>query len=425
MKVCVIGAGAAGIMCAITAAREGATVFIIEKNEKIGKKLYITGKGRCNVTNSTDFDGFMSNIVSNKKFTISALKSFDSEKCIAFFQSLGLPLKTERGNRVFPVSDKSSDVIRVLRNELDRTGVTLCLNETVTSLTYSNGKIISVRTNKGNYSADAIVVCTGGKSYPLTGSTGDGYLFAESVGHRIVPPVPSLCGFILDCVSDTNGTFIPLSRLSKLQGISLKNVSGKVVANNNNKVLFEEFGEMLFTEKGISGPIVLTLSAYVNRLSCEEYRFSLDLKPALTEKQLDDRLLRDFSNEQNKMFKNSLHALLPSGLIPFIVSLSNIPEEKPIRDIKKEERQKLISLLKNLTFSVRSLEKIDSAIVTAGGVSVKEIDPKTMRSKKAENLYFAGEVMDIDALTGGFNLQLAFATGYAAGKNFIQKGEKV
>lgn len=421
MKVYIIGGGAAGLMCAITAANNGADVTVIEKNEKIGKKIYITGKGRCNLTNATDFDGFMQNVVTNKKFLYAALKSFDSAKCMDFFENLGLPLKIERGNRVFPASDKSSDVIKALSEGAKRAGVKIKLNEKVTALTVENGIVTEIKTDKGSYFPDKAVICTGGISYPLTGSTGDGYVFAKSVGHSIIEPVAALCGLTVSGAINSRGECVPLEKLPKIEGLSLKNVSANVIDVKNGATLYSEFGEMLFTRHGVSGPIVLTLSSKINRLYFDEIRLSIDLKPALDEKKLDERLLRDFEEFKNKMLKNGLSELLPSSLIPFVIALSGIPEEKPLNSINREERKKLLKTLKKLTFSLKSTEDVSTAIVTAGGVSVKEINPKTMRSKLVNNLFFAGEVIDTDALTGGFNLQIAFATGYLAGKNVIEK----
>lgn len=421
MKVYVIGGGAAGLMCAITAANNGADVTVIEKNEKIGKKIYITGKGRCNLTNATDFDGFMQNVVTNKKFLYAALKSFDSAKCMDFFENLGLPLKIERGNRVFPASDKSSDVIKALSEGAKRAGVKIKLNEKVTALTVENGIVTEIKTDKGSYFPDKAVICTGGISYPLTGSTGDGYVFAKSVGHSIIEPVAALCGLTVSGAINSHGECVPLEKLPKIEGLSLKNVSANVIDVKNGATLYSEFGEMLFTRHGVSGPIVLTLSSKINRLNFDGIRLSIDLKPALDEKKLDERLLRDFEEFKNKMLKNGLSELLPSSLIPFVIALSGIPEEKPLNSINREERKKLLKTLKKLTFSLKSTEDVSTAIVTAGGVSVKEINPKTMRSKLVNNLFFAGEVIDTDALTGGFNLQIAFATGYLAGKNVIEK----
>lgn len=421
MKVYVIGGGAAGLMCAITAANNGADVTVIEKNEKIGKKIYITGKGRCNLTSATDFDGFMQNVVTNKKFLYAALKSFDSAKCMDFFENLGLPLKIERGNRVFPASDKSSDVIKALSEGAKRAGVKIKLNEKVTSLTVENGIVTEIKTDKGSYFPDKAVICTGGISYPLTGSTGDGYFFAKSVGHSIIEPVAALCGLTVSGAINSRGECVPLEKLPKIEGLSLKNVSANVIDVKNGATLYSEFGEMLFTRHGVSGPIILTLSSKINRLNFDETRLSIDLKPALDEKKLDERLLRDFEEFKNKMLKNGLSELLPSSLIPFVIALSGIPEEKPLNSINREERKKLLKTLKKLTFSLKSTEDVSTAIVTAGGVNVKEINPKTMRSKLVNNMFFAGEVIDADALTGGFNLQIAFATGYLAGKNVIEK----
>lgn len=421
MKVYVIGGGAAGLMCAITAANNGADVTVIEKNEKIGKKIYITGKGRCNLTNATDFDGFMQNVVTNKKFLYAALKSFDSAKCMDFFENLGLPLKIERGNRVFPASDKSSDVIKALSEGAKRAGVKIKLNEKVTALTVENGIVTEIKTDKGSYFPDKAVICTGGISYPLTGSTGDGYVFAKSVGHSIIEPVAALCGLTVSGAINSHGECVPLEKLPKIEGLSLKNVSANVIDVKNGATLYSEFGEMLFTRHGVSGPIVLTLSSKINRLNFDGIRLSIDLKPALDEKKLDERLLRDFEEFKNKMLKNGLSELLPSSLIPFVIALSGIPEEKPLNSINREERKKLLKTLKKLTFSLKSTEDVSTAIVTAGGVNVKEINPKTMRSKLVNNMFFAGEVIDADALTGGFNLQIAFATGYLAGKNVIEK----
>lgn len=415
MKVYVIGGGAAGLMCAITAANSGADVTVIEKNEKIGKKIYITGKGRCNLTNTADFDEFMQNVVTNKKFLYAALKSFDSKNCMEFFEKLGLSLKIERGNRVFPSSDKSSDVIKALSDGAKKANVKILLNERVSALTFENGAVTAIKTDKGVYFPDKVVICTGGVSYPLTGSTGDGYEFAKSAGHDIIKPVASLCGLIVSSAVNAVGERIPLGKLPKLQGLSLKNVTANIIDAKNGATLFSEFGEMLFTEHGVSGPIILTLSSKINRLNFNDLRLSIDLKPALDEKKLDERLLRDFDEFKNKMLKNSLGELLPNSLIPFVIALSVIAEDKPINSISREERKKLLRMLKKLTFTLSGTEDVSTAIVTAGGINVKEINPKTMQSKIIHNLYFAGEVIDADALTGGFNLQIAFSTGYLAG----------
>ena len=415
MNIYVIGAGAAGMICAITAAELGANVYLIEKNEKTGKKIYITGKGRCNLTNCTDFNGYMDNIINNKKFLIPSLQEFDSNKCMHFFENLGLKLKVERGNRVFPFSDKSSDVIKVLNNELSRKNVKVLLNETVKELVIENSTVKKIVTDKETYIPDKTIICTGGLSYPLTGSTGDGYRFAEKSGHKIVSPKPALTALLTSFCISVKSEKISQAQFPKLQGISLKNVSAKII-NENRKMLFYEFGEMVFTEKGVSGPIILTLSSKINRLDFDKLFLSIDLKPALTEEKLNARILRDFSENRNRQVKNSLSALLLSGLIPLILLASDINPNKIVNEISREERNRLIKAIKNLTFKISGLNDISSAIVTSGGIDVKNINPKTMESKLIKNLYFAGEVIDIDALTGGFNLQIAFATGYMAGK---------
>ncbi|MGN0768609.1 MAG: NAD(P)/FAD-dependent oxidoreductase [Christensenellales bacterium] len=424
MNICIIGGGAAGMMCAITAARQGGDVTVIEKNEKLGKKIYITGKGRCNLTNGTDFDGYMNNIVTNKKFLYASLKDFDSEKCMDFFESLGLKLKVERGNRVFPQSDKSSDVIKVLERELRRLGVNVRLNEKVLKITAENGKIAEVITDKNAYRPDRTVICTGGLSYPATGSTGDGLRFAATLGHTIIPPVPALCGLTVGYALNGKGEKIPIASLPYPQGLSLKNVSASVLQIESKRRLFYEFGEMLFTENGVSGPIILTLSSKINRINPQSILLEIDLKPALSESKLDERILRDFENAKNKMLRNALYELLPSSMVPFIVALSGINPDKTVNSVSREERKTLVRLLKNLTLVLFGTEKIETAIVTSGGVSVKEINPKNMQSKLIGNLSFAGEAIDVDALTGGFNLQLAFATGYAAGKHIYENNEE-
>lgn len=416
MKVVVIGGGAAGMMAAITSASNGAEVVLLEKNEKLGKKLYITGKGRCNLTNDSDFESFQNNIVSNAKFLTSALRYFDSKSCERYFESLGLPLKIERGNRVFPESDKSSDVIKVLQKELARRNVCVRLNELVVEISETH-----VVTQSGKYEYDNVIIATGGVSYPATGSTGDGYIFAKKIGHEIIKPVPALCGIkINNCEGvDKNITY---KNLPKLQGLSLKNVSVGVWENKENgKKLFSEFGEMLFTANGISGPVILTLSSFINRIDVKSLKIVIDLKPALSDKQLDERLLRDFAEQKNKQLKNSLNSLLPNSLIWPIIVLSGIPQEKPVNSITKAERKILINLLKRFTLIPDGLEDISSAIVTSGGINVKEINPKTMQSKINPKFFFCGEVLDVDALTGGFNLQIAFSTAILAGK-FATKG---
>ena len=402
MKVIVIGGGASGMISAIMQKNMGYDVTLIERNEKLGKKLYITGKGRCNLTNDCSKEEFLQNVVSNPKFLMSSINAFSPADTMDFFENLNLRLKVERGNRVFPLSDKSSDVIKALQLRLEELGVDIHFNETVQSLKVEGDKIIGIITDKTEYFADKIIVATGGITYPSTGSTGDGYKFAKSVGHTVTDVFPSLCGINL------KGEEFKL-----LQGLTLKNV--KLTAKENGKEIYAEQGEMLFTHYGVSGPLVLTCSALLARRSLKGITLSIDLKPALDYKQLDERVLRDFSLNKNKEFKNSLDALLPKALIPLIISRSGILEYKKISVITAKERECLISVLKDLKFEPISLRGVNEAVITSGGVSVKEINPKTMESKIIKGLYFVGEVLDVDAFTGGFNLQIAFSTGYSAG----------
>ena len=416
MNVFVIGGGAAGMFASIFAAKQGAKVTIIEKNEKLGKKLYITGKGRCNLTNYASFDEYLENIVSNPKFMYGALKSFDCKSVMDFFEKAGVGLKVERGNRVFPQSDKSSDIIKALTKEMERYDVAVHLNEKVVDLVQKDGQIDKIITDLDTYFPDKVILATGGVSYPATGSTGDGYNFAKKLGHTIIPLRSALVPINLKSVQRADGLFVDISSLPKLQGLSLKNIN--LSACNTKKILVSEFGEMLFTNLGISGPTALSLSSKINRQNLNELLIKIDLKPALTMEELDARVLRDFATQINKAYKNSLNALLPSSLIPFVIGISQIDEFKPVNLITKEERTKLVYLLKNLTFTIANLDKIELGIVTAGGISTKEIAPSTMQSKLINNLYFAGEIIDVDALTGGFNLQIAFSTAYlAANKN--------
>ncbi|MBE5743772.1 MAG: NAD(P)/FAD-dependent oxidoreductase [Clostridiales bacterium] len=402
MKVIVIGGGASGMICAIMQQRLNNQVVLIEKNEKLGKKIYITGKGRCNLTNDCDTEEFMQNVVNNPKFLMSSINAFSPADTMNFFEEIGLKIKVERGNRVFPLSDKSSDVIKVLQNELSRLGVEIKFNETVTDLIVNNGVVNGVITDKTKYFADKVIVATGGLSYPSTGSTGDGFKFAKSVGHTVTSLYPSLCGINL------KGDDYKL-----LQGLTLKNV--KLTAKLNGKDVYSEQGEMLFTHYGISGPLVLTCSAILARKSTEKITLSIDFKPALSEKQLDDRVLRDFALNKNKEFKNSLDGLLPKAVIPLVIKRTQIPEYKKVSIITAKEREMLVKTLKNYSFELSSLRGYNEAVITSGGVSVKEINPKTMESKIIKGLYFVGEVLDVDAFTGGFNLQIAFSTGYSAG----------
>lgn len=404
--VIVVGGGAAGLMAAGTAAQNGRRVLLLDKNRLFGRKVRITGKGRCNLTNRCGTDTLMENIPRNGKFLYSAFGRFSPADTMAFFEAHGLELKTERGNRVFPVSDKASDVADVLVRFCREAGVCLCPEEAVYELLLNDGVVTGVSTSRGRYSAESVIIATGGKSYPLTGSTGDGYRFAKAAGHTIIDPVPSLVPLV-----------IREDWCRELQGLSLKNVTLTVTQVRSGKVVFEELGEMLFTHFGVSGPLVLSASAHMRGMTPGEYRLSIDLKPALEEKQLDARLLRDFEKYRNRDFINALHDLLPQKLIPVLVSLTEIPPDKKVNQLSKEERGRLLGLLKRLPMIAESFRPIEEAIVTSGGVKVSEVNPKTMESKLCPGLYFAGEVLDVDAYTGGFNLQIAFSTGYLAGCN--------
>ena len=405
-KVIVVGGGAAGMMAAISAADSGAEVILIEKNEKLGKKVYITGKGRCNITNESDVENLLKNVRSNPKFLYSAFYTFDSYRMMEFLEGEGLKLKTERGNRVFPESDKSSDVIKTLKKALEKRKVKIVLNTKVLNIEIKDGichgVIVQSGDKSGSYTADKVIVATGGCSYQSTGSTGDGYRFAKDADIKVTKCYPSLVPFNI-------GSDIP----KRLQGLSLRNV--KVTLYDKGKVLYEELGEMLFTHFGVSGPLVLSASTLASGKDVSQMELSIDLKPALSKEQLDERILRDFSENRNSYFKNSLSRLLPAKMIPVIVELSEIDEKKQVNNITKEERNRLVNLLKRLTFKVKSLRGFNEAIITKGGVSVKEINPGTMEAKKVKGLFFAGEVLDLDAVTGGYNLQIAWSTGYLAG----------
>lgn len=397
MKVIVIGGGASGMVASYFFAKNGNEVTLIEKNEKLGKKLYITGKGRCNLTNDCSVEDFLNNVVSNPKFLLSSINNFTPEDTMNFFESLGLPLKTERGNRVFPLSDKSSDVIKVLEKALISLGVEIRFNENVLDLIVEDNTIKGVTTTMCDYFADKVVVATGGLSYPSTGSTGDGYKWAQKLGHKITDLKPSLCGFNLKG-----------EEYKELQGLGLKNVT--LTAYDDGKQYYKEMGEILFTHFGISGPLVLSCSALTCKKDYKKITLSIDLKPALSEKELDNRILRDFSLNKNKEFKNSLDGLLPKTLIPLIIKRSKILPYKKNNVISKEERLGLVNTLKNLNFSLASLRDYTEAVITSGGISIKDVNPSTMESKIVKNLYFIGEVLDVDAYTGGFNLQIAFST---------------
>lgn len=395
MKIAIIGGGPAGMMCAIKAA-ENHQVTIFEKNEKLGKKLFITGKGRCNLTNYCDEREFLKNIVNNSSFMYSSIYSFSPFTTYYYFEELGLPLKVERGNRVFPASDKSSDVIRAYEKKLKALGVKINLNYEVTSIEKVDGKFII----NGRENFDKVVIASGGISYKLTGSTGDGYKFAKDFGHKVIDQVPGLIG-------------INLKNNFSLAGLTLKNVELKVL--KDKKILSREFGEMLFTHRGISGPIVLTTSSKINRL--KDFEMYLDLKPALDPEKLDARILRDFHENQNKNLENVMKSLLPRDLIIYVLEGAGISGDKKVNQITKEDRESLVKTIKNFALKFDSLDDIDRAIVTSGGVDVKDIDPKTMESKKVSGLYFIGEVLDLDGLTGGFNIQIANSTGYSCGIN--------
>lgn len=411
-NVCVIGGGPAGMMAAIAAAEKGHSVVLLEKNEKLGKKLFITGKGRCNVTNGADVETLLSNVVTNKKFLYSAFYSFDNQALMDMIEKAGCPLKTERGERVFPVSDHSSDIIKAFERILSEKNVEVRLHTTVREIVTEGDKLIGVKAIKQNPNgtagkiqllrADSVIVCTGGVSYPLTGSTGDGYRFANDTGHSLIKPRPSLVPF------ETRQKWV-----KDCMGLSLKNVSMKLVSGK--KTVYDGFGEMLFTHFGISGPLVLSASAYYDPEKHKDAKAVIDLKPALSEEVLDKRILRDFDEQLNKSFANALGGLVPSSLIPVIADECGVSKEKKVHDITKEERKKLLYTLKNLTLDITGTRGFEEAIITKGGISVKDIDPSTMESKHIKNLYFAGEVLDLDALTGGFNLQIAWSTGHAAG----------
>lgn len=395
MKIAIIGGGPAGMMCAIKAA-ENHQVTIFEKNEKLGKKLFITGKGRCNLTNYCDEREFLKNIVNNSSFMYSSIYSFSPFTTYYYFEELGLPLKVERGNRVFPASDKSSDVIKAFEKKLKALGVKINLNYEVTSIEKFDGKFII----NGREKFDKVVIASGGISYKLTGSTGDGYKFAKDFGHKVIDQVPGLIG-------------INLKNNFSLAGLTLKNVELKVL--KDKKILSREFGEMLFTHRGISGPIVLTTSSKINRL--KDFEMFLDLKPALEPEKLDARILRDFSENQNKNIENVMRSLLPKDLISYVLYRAGISGDEKVNQITKIERENLVKTIKNFELKFDSLDDIDRAIVTSGGIDVKDIDPKTMESKKVSGLYFIGEVLDLDGLTGGFNIQIANSTGYSCGIN--------
>ena len=401
MKVLVIGGGPAGMAAACSAAFAGAGVILIEHNEKLGKKLFITGKGRCNVTNTADKEDFFRNIVTNPAFLYSAYSEFDNAFVMDFFEKNGTSLKIERGGRVFPLSDKAVDITKTFERIFSKYDVGLQFGTEAVRFNTEKDLIYSLATDKGDFTADAFILATGGKSYSSTGSNGSGYLLAASVGHNITPLRPSLCG-------------IKTKQVYPLMGLTLKNVKVTFIDERGKKDT--EFGELLFTHEGISGPTVLTLSAKHNKKDINGCKIEIDLKPALDNETLDARLLRDFSENINKEYKNSLNALLPQSMIPVFVQLSGIRENKRVNEITSAERKRIISLLKAFPLETESFCDFDTAVVTSGGVNVKEIYPKTMQSRIMKNLYFAGEIIDVDALTGGFNIQIALTTGFTAGR---------
>ena len=411
-RVIVVGGGPAGMMAAITAAENGNDVTIIEKMPSFGRKLLITGKGRCNITSSLYMSEFIKNTPGNGRFLYSAFQNYTNKDIIEFLKRQGLEVKEERGNRIFPVTDKSIDVLNCFKKRIDELKIKCKLDTRVEKILIKNNEVLGVRTNKEIIQTDKIILATGGKSYPLTGSTGDGYKIAKDVGHIITPIKPSL---------------VPLEvyekeECKKLQGLSLRNVGIKIIDSERKKLIYEDFGEMVFTHFGISGPIILSGSAHLARYKDIDYllkkryvNLSIDLKPALTEEQLDDRILRDFKEFKNKQFKHSLDKLLPQKLIPLIIELSGIDENKRVNEITKTERKRLVQLLKCFTITIKAFRPVEEAIITSGGINIREINPKTMESKIIKGLYFAGEIIDVDAYTGGFNLQIAYSTGYTAG----------
>ena len=406
-NVIVIGGGAAGMIASGRAAEKGHTVHLYEKNDRVGKKIYITGKGRCNITNDSDIDTHLSNIAGNPYFMYSAYYTLDSQATIQFFHKLGLQTKTERGNRVFPVSDKAGDVVKALQKYLKQNCVNVHTNTAVKELLFEQNCIKGVALCNGKkVYADAVIVCTGGLSYTGTGSTGDGYDMAKATGHTVTNLYPSL---------------VPLKAkqnwCQQLMGLSLKNCA-ICVKNQKGKTIYKDFGEMLFTHFGVSGPMILTASRHIIKdLKYQNFNIEIDLKPALDEKALDNRILRDFQKYSNRDFRNALDDLLPQKMIPVMILLTEIPENKKVHDITKEERKRIVKQIKHITITIYDTRGFDEAVITCGGVCVDEIDPSTMESKKIKGLYFSGEVLDVDAYTGGFNLQIAFSTGYTAAEN--------
>ena len=411
-KVIVIGGGPAGMMAAITAAEYGNEVIIIEKNSDFGKKLLITGKGRCNITSSLYMSDFIKNTPGNGQFLYSAFQNYTNTDIIEFLKRQGLEVKEERGNRILPITDKSVDVLNCFKRKINELNIKKLFNTRVEKILIQNNNILGVRTDKEIIKTEKIILATGGKSYPLTGSTGDGYSIASSLGHKIIPIKPSLVPLII----------YEKDECKEMQGISLKNTGIKINDESKNKLIYEDFGEMIFTHFGISGPMILSSSAHLVRykeiddlMKKRQIKLYIDLKPALTEEKLDDRILRDFKEFKNKQFKHSLDKLLPQKMIPIIIEKSCINENKKVNEITKEERKKLVNCLKKFELTIKDFRPVEEAIITSGGINVKEINPKTMESKIIKGLYFAGEIIDVDSYTGGFNLQIAYSTGYTAG----------
>ncbi len=419
MKVIVIGGGPAGMMAAITAAESGNQVTLIEKMTSLGKKLLITGKGRCNITSSLDMSEFIKNVPGNGRFLYSSFEQYTNKDIIQFLKKQGLEVKEERGNRIFPITDKAQDVLNCFIKKIEELNIHTILGEKVEKILVNeaeNGKTVKgVKTNRQTIYADRIILATGGKSYPLTGSTGDGYKIAKEIGHTITTIKPSLVP--LETFDEKN---------KELQGLSLKNIAIQFIDKTKNKVIYEDFGEMIFTHFGISGPTILSGSAHLVRyknieelLKNHNVILKIDLKPALSSEKLDSRILRDFEEEKNKQFKNSLDKLLPQKLINPIIEETGINPTKQVNTVTKQERQKIVQILKNFEVTIKGFRPIEEAIITSGGISIKEINPKTMESKLVSGLYFAGEIIDVDSYTGGFNLQIAYSTGYVAGKGEI------
>ena len=411
-NVIVIGGGPAGMMAAITAAEYGNNVTIIEKNSDFGKKLLITGKGRCNITSSLYMSEFIKNTPGNGQFLYSAFQNYTNTDIIDFLKNQGLEVKEERGNRIFPDTDKSIDVLNCFKSKINELEIKKLFNTRVQKILVQNGEVLGVRTEKEIIQTDKIILATGGKSYPLTGSTGDGYLIAKNIGHKVTEIRPSLVPLVI----------YEKNECKEMQGLSLRNVGIKIIDESKNKLIYEDFGEMIFTHFGISGPTILSGSAHLvrykeidNLMKEQKIKLQIDLKPALTEEQLDERILRDFKEFKNKQFKHALDRLLPQKMIPIVIEKIKINEEKRVNEITKEERRNLVKVLKKFELTIKDFRPVEEAIITSGGINIKEINPKTMESKLVKGLYFAGEIMDVDSYTGGFNLQIAYSTGYTAG----------